>query len=271
VNGAGCLILLLPGPEPTSLTDLLMPTNADDWTYDALFDGALTIRQRRRGFRFGLDSLLLATDLPELEDHATVVELGAGQGAVSLSVAYLHPMVHVIALERQPSLLELLRENVAANGLTNVTVVAGDLREHRFLLSPHSADLVLANPPFFRAGERRRPQDSERAAARHELHGTVEDFLTAAAFVLHQRGRLQLILPPLRLQDTLAASQRVKDLCLESLRFVHSRPDDDAYLVILRWRRGGAADVRILPPLVIYEEGDHYTPEVARRVGRRSR
>ncbi len=249
-----------------------MSEGEQELTCDDLFDGALRIWQRRKGYRFGLDSLLLATGLDEVDEESTVVELGAGQGAVSLAIAHLYGPARVVAVERQSGLSALLKRNAAENEASSVTVVEGDLREHREILEPHSADLVVANPPFFRAGDRRPPEDSERAAARHELFGTVADFVVAAAYVLKQRGRLEMILPPLRLFDAVKAAEGTGDLVPESLRFVHSRKGEDAYLVVCRFRRGGAPDLRIRPPLYVYEGATtDYTEEVARRLLRRGR
>ncbi len=237
---------------------------------DALFDGELIIWQHLDGYRFGLDALLLATDLVDPGQNPCIVELGAGQGAVALTIAHTHPDWQVIALERQPSLLKLLRRNIEVNQLTNVEVIAGDLRDHRDLLDPHSADLVLCNPPYFRPGDRRPSPKVERAAGRHELHGTLADFIAASAYVLDQRGWMQMLTPPLRLPDALAGAEPT-DLSLQSLRFYHANASKNAYLVDYRFRRGGAPDMAIRPPLYIYREQGVYTDEVARRIGRRTR
>ncbi len=249
----------------------------DDITCDILGEGDLEILQHRRGYRFGLDALLLATDLPlegdELDDEAgtSVVELGAAQGIVSLCVARQLERARVVAVERQEALFELLVENIARNDLDDrVEPVRGDVRDHRELLAPHSADLVVCNPPYFRQGERRPSANAQRAAARHELHGELDDFLDAARYVLKQRGRLKIILPPLRLADLIAGSTR-GDLVFESMRFFHSRADTNAYLVESVLRRGGAPDLEIRPPLYIYRNAEDYTDEVQRRIEQASR
>lgn len=241
-----------------------------DLTCDALFDGALRLWQSKRGYRFGIDAVLLATDLPDLDQEATVVDLGAGQGAVALTIAHQHRSWQVIAVERQPSLVAILRKNVAENELDNVRVIEGDLRDYRQLLSPHTADLVVTNPPYYPKGSRRPSTIEERAAAHHELHGELGDFVDAAAYVLHQRGWLQLIAPPIRLAHALDAASNT-DLRPASLRFYHSRATDAAYLFEGRWRRGAAPDMTVRPPLVIYDEPRRYGPEVARRLGREQR
>lgn len=240
----------------------------DAITRDVVGQGALTILQHERGYRFGLDALLLATDLPEVRDGATVVELGAAQGIVSLHIARQFPQVHVVAVERQASLFELLDDNIELNDLRErVEAVHADVRHHRERLEAHSAQLVVCNPPYFRAGERRPSANAQRAAARHELNGTLSDFVDAACYVLEQRGRLKIIVPPLRLADLLQAVDAT-DLAVESLRFFHSRAHTDAYLVESVLRRGGAPDLKVRPPLYIYRNADDYTEEVEQRLGR---
>ena len=243
-----------------------MISEDNDITRDVLGDGALEILQHERGWRFGLDALLLATDLPQLPEEPTVVELGAAQGVVALCVARQHPDARVVAVERQEALFELLEQNIALNGLDErIEAVRGDIREFRDLLEPHSADLVLCNPPYFRRGERRPSKHPERAAARHELHGELKDFVEASRYVLDQRGRMKMIVPPLRLPDLIAAVEE-GDLSLETLRFFHSRHDSTAYLVEAVCRRGGAPDLQIEPPLYIYRNAEDYTEEVQRRI-----
>jgi tRNA1Val (adenine37-N6)-methyltransferase len=239
----------------------------DDITEDTISGGDLTIYQRREGYRFGLDGVLLSTDLPDLPDAPTIVDLGSGQGIVALCLASRFPDARVLAVERQDSLFELLEANIAANGLEGrVDPLQADLRNFRGHLQAHTADLVVCNPPYYRKGERRTSDDAEKAAARNELAGTLADFIDAAAYVLDQRGYLKVILPPLRMGDLFGAVEAT-DLSFAWTRFFHSRDGEDAYLMESVLRRGGAADIRVRAPLVVYD-GENYGPEVQDRIDR---
>lgn len=87
-----------------------------------------------------------------LRPEATVVDLGAGSGAIALSVAREFPVARVIAVERSEQALHWLRRNAAdrrAAGDRPVEVLAGDIAEAGLLAElAGQVSVVLANPPY---------------------------------------------------------------------------------------------------------------------------
>ena len=244
--------------------------SVDEVTQDCI-SGRLMISQRRKGYRYGLDALLLATDLPEIKALAQkgcVLELGAGQGAVGLSIASRKAASRVILVERNDVMRALLLANVEHNkslwGDVDVQVKEVDLREYRAHLDAHSADLVLCNPPYFPLGYRRESEQADRADAHHERHGGLGDFLKAATYCMKHRGWLKMIIPPWRLSDVM--TDLPHDLKVLSLRFIHAEPGEVAYLVEIIARRGGGPELTIRPPLFVRDADGMYSMEVARRV-----
>ena len=81
-----------------------------------------------------------------------VVDLGAGSGALALSVAHEHPGARVTAVERDPGAIEWTRHNAAARaaaGDTPVDVVAGDMTDPELLTDLEgTVDVVVSNPPY---------------------------------------------------------------------------------------------------------------------------
>ena len=234
-------------------------------TRDVVSDGALIIMQSKEGYRFGLDAVLLATEIPDVPLGGTVVDLGAGNGAVGLMIAKRRPDIRVICLEVQRTLVDLLERNIAENELASrVTSVYGDVRQHRLLLKPQSADLVVSNPPYYRTGQGRPSPNRERAAAHQELNGTLRDFVVAAQYVAKPRASLKLVIPPMRLSD-LNYDVRMSDFLHDTCRFVHARANRDAYLMEWVFRRGGAPNFAVKPPLILHGDDDQFLPEVTRR------
>jgi release factor glutamine methyltransferase len=87
-----------------------------------------------------------------------VVDLGAGSGAIALSLAHEHPGTRVTAVERDPGAIEWTRHNAAARaalGDTPVEVVSGDMTDPGLLRElDGSVDLVVSNPPYVPDGAR---------------------------------------------------------------------------------------------------------------------
>ncbi|MBB3085944.1 release factor glutamine methyltransferase [Geodermatophilus sabuli] len=87
-----------------------------------------------------------------------VVDLGAGSGAIALSIAHEHPGGRVLAVERDAGAIEWTRHNAAsraAAGDRPVEVLAGDMTSPRLLTELDGAvDLVVSNPPYVPDGAR---------------------------------------------------------------------------------------------------------------------
>ncbi len=96
--------------------------------------------------------LLVELAAPWLTPGATVVDLGAGSGAIALSVAQEFPVERVIAVERSERALIWLRRNAAdrqAAGDRPVEVLHADIAEPGLLAGlAGAASAVLANPPY---------------------------------------------------------------------------------------------------------------------------
>jgi len=96
--------------------------------------------------------LLVELAAPWLAPGVTVVDLGAGSGAIALSVAQEFPVARVLAVERSERALEWLRRNAAtrqAAGDLPIEVTPGDIGDPGLLAElSGSVGVVLANPPY---------------------------------------------------------------------------------------------------------------------------
>ena len=160
----------------------------EDETLDDVVHGRLKILQKARGYRFSVDALLLA-HFVRLNPQDRVLELGTGSGIISLLLASRSPMAAITGIEVQAELAAMARRSVALNGLGEKIVIReGDVRDIERLFPAHSFDVVVSNPPYRKAASGRINPVPEKALARHELMGTVKDFLQAAGYVLRLAG-----------------------------------------------------------------------------------
>jgi tRNA1Val (adenine37-N6)-methyltransferase len=242
---------------------LISDPPARECTTESLFGGRLTCRQPQRGYRFSQDSVVLAHFFtPSPEEH--ILDLGSGCGIIALILAYRWPAVSVTALELQPGLAEIARNNVELNDFDGrVRIVAGDLREVDRLLPAAGFARVVCNPPYRRRGAARPNPEPEQAIARHEIRAELEDIVKAVAWLLVKGGRADFVYPADR-ADELRKALQAKGCAPVRLRLVYSYPDGPCRLVLLEAVKGGGADLEVLPPFYVQDgPAGRYTPEMA--------
>jgi len=222
----------------------------------------LRVRQPEKGYRFSIDSVLLA-DFAAPHCGRSVLDLGTGSGVVLLLLASRCDVLEKgVGVEIQRTLWEFARRNIGENGFEGrLSAVLCDLRDDVPGLAPRSVDLVVSNPPYRKIGEGRRNPDLGREIARHEVACTMEDVFLAAGKYLSARGRFAIVCPSHRLPEifTLGASTGILP---ETLRFVHPHPGEPANRVLVAGSRRKAKEPAILPPLVVYSARRRYHPEV---------
>ncbi|HEY0208180.1 decarboxylating cobalt-precorrin-6B (C(15))-methyltransferase [Acerihabitans sp.] len=69
---------------------------------------------------------LVSVDRLELARARLLIDVGAGTGSVGIEAACRYPRLRVMALERNPDALALIRDNCARFSLDRVEIVAGE-------------------------------------------------------------------------------------------------------------------------------------------------
>ena len=233
--------------------------NEQEETLDTLFRGRLKILQKKQGYRFSIDALLLAHfSRPNPDDR--ILDLGTGCGVIPLILFYRKKAQKIIAVEIQPSLADLARRNAALNRCSSkFKILEEDLRNLGERFGRESFDRVLANPPYRKVGSGRINPHSEKAIARHEVQATLDDVLGCAHSLLKDKGRLDMIYPAFRTADLIRGLNK-HHLEPKRVQFVHSHERDEARLVLVEALKEGHAQVKILPPFYLFDSERNYTP-----------
>ena len=82
--------------------------------------------------------------ITNLPGPVSVIDLGAGSGAMAISIATEAPNTHVIAVEKSADAIEWLKQNVAFHD-QSIRIVQGDVAD---VLDGVKCDVVVANPPY---------------------------------------------------------------------------------------------------------------------------
>ena len=96
--------------------------------------------------------LLVELALARIVPDATcrVLDLGAGSGAIALSIAHARPKIEVVAVDASAAALKVARENAARLQPGNVRFLHGDW--YAPLVDEHF-ELIVSNPPYVAAGD----------------------------------------------------------------------------------------------------------------------
>ena len=234
-----------------------------DLTRDSFIGGRVWLWQPRRGYRAGVDPVLLAAAVPARPGQR-VLELGCGAGAAILCLGARVPGLGLTGVELQRDYADLAGRNAAANGIA-LEVVCADLAQLPAELRQQRFDHVIANPPYFRAGAHRAATDAGRRVALGEMT-PLSDWVSVAARRLVDRGFLHMIQRSDRLPDLLGAlAGRLGSVEVLPLSGRAGRAPE---LIILSARKGGRAAFRLHAPVVMHpgpvHDGrrDSYTPEI---------
>lgn len=243
-----------------------MPLCRSEVTDDDFLGGQLKVLQPRHGYRAGLDAVLLAAAVaPVRHGPMRVLDIGAGVGTVGLCIARRIELAEVVLLEREASLLELAKANIARNGLEGqvsaragaVGARAADLESVGLI--PASFTHVVANPPFYAAGAAT-PSAAKLKAASHVMdEGDFECWGRFMARMAAPRGHALIVHKTEALPQVLAALEgrfgNIKVLP------IHPRQGGIASRIIVSGIKSSRAPLSVLPGFILHGEGNGFTCE----------
>jgi len=228
-------------------------------TLDLLCGEQLKIFQGKKGYRFSIDSILLA-NFVRLKKGERMLDIGTGCGIIPIYMTrrgFQNPMTGV---EFQPGLFRSALKNKAVNGCDNVEFLQGDVREGLPEMTKDHFSVIVCNPPYTPKGTGRTSPDNSRHTARCESELDLTLLLSLASSLLPRKGRLYLIYPSKRAGELLysAKSHRLEP---KRLRFIHPRDGEESNLFLAEFLKDGGTGTKVEKPLVIHKDR-LYTGEV---------
>ncbi len=221
-----------------------------DETLDTFFQGRLKILQKKEGYRFSIDAILLS-QFASLRKDEKVMDLGTGCGILPLLLSKTAKGSIFVGVEIQKTLAECATKNVHLNHLEDrISILCQDYRQLRGSFPPGSFDVVLSNPPYRRARTGRLNPSTEKAIARHEIKGTLKDLLSIASYLLCNKGRGYFIFPASRAIDLLVGLRHER-LEPKRVQFVYPRAGEPAKFLLVESIKSSGVELKLMPPLLL--------------------
>ena len=213
----------------------------------------LSLLQKKNALAFGTDAFLLSA-FCRASARARALELGAGNGVVSLLLAARKKFAHITAVEIQKEMADLAARNVALNHLeSTVAVRAGDVRTLSAVSLGGEVEVALANPPYMRTDSGFASPHAAKQTARHESEGGIAEFAAAAARCVKYGGLFYTVYRPDRLEALFAALRDAR-FAPKRMVFVHDHPAAEPSMVLTEAKRGAGEGLSILPPLFLHDK-----------------
>ncbi len=163
------------------------------------------------------------------QERSSVLELGSGNGIISIMLAYYRPTWHITGIDIQPHLIKLAKENTRLAEV-NTSFLCSDLRSFSV---KKKFNLVISNPPYFPKTNGKISPIRERAISRHEIMCTMSDVIKAVKRNLNSEGKAYLLYPMSRINELLVSAKRV-DLKFEEKIIFSEVENKKKVLVVLK-------------------------------------
>ena len=236
-------------------------TCGEDERIDDLQRNGYRIIQKKKGFCFGMDAVLLS-GFAQVKEGEVAVDLGTGTGIIPILLEAKTKGKHFTGLEIQEEVAEMAGRSVRLNQLENrVDIVRGDIKEASRLFGKASFDVVTSNPPYMNDNHGLKNPELPKAIARHEVFCTLDDVCREASLLLKSGGRFYMVHRPHRLAEIITALKTYK-LEPKRMKLVHPFVDKEANMVLIEAVRGGRSMMKVEAPIIVYREPCVYTREI---------
>lgn len=233
----------------------------EDETIDDLQLKGLNLIQKKDGFKFGIDAVLLS-DFACVKNKHKVIDLCTGTGIIPFLIYGKYQPKSVYGLEIQKDMIEMAERSVKLNSLDEkVCFINEDLKNIEFLKKLEKFDVVTVNPPYKLNNSGIINPNDKLAIARHEILCNLEDVIHAARILLKDNGRLFMIHRPERLADIFTLMRKYK-IEPKRIKMIHPKMGKAPNIVLVEGQRDGGAYLKWEAPLYVYDNNGKYTKEI---------
>ena len=222
----------------------------------------LKIVQNKKGFCFGIDSVLLSDFAKEIKKGAEVLDLGTGTGIISILLCAKTNLKHITGIEIQEDVCKMAKKSIELNNLQDrFTIINEDIRNLSKKFPAHSFDAIVTNPPYKKENTGLKNEKNVQLISRHEVMCNLEDIAKTTSNLLNSNCSIYMVHRPDRLVDIIQTFRKYK-LEPKKIRFVYPKVGKEPNLILIKATKGGREFLKVEKPLIVYNENGKYTDEI---------
>ncbi len=222
--------------------------------------GDLYFYQLKKGYRFSIDTVLLASAV-SLKNNSKILEAGSGEGVIPVFLTKKGKKFTYTGIEIDEELYKLSQINLQINNIDG-SVIHGDFKNLK-LIQSEQYDIGITNPPYFKIGTGKRNPDPVEEKARHEITGDLDSALRFLSKGVKKKGKIYVIYPAKRL-DHLILTMKKYRISPKKLLIIYPAKREKANFILCEGVKEGGEEVKVVPPLYIYSDPGQkvYTEEM---------
>ena len=199
-----------------------------------------------KGLKITDDAILLSkfikgyfdTNYKNAREKKTFLEIGAGQGVISLLLSETAIVLKIFAVEIQEEIFKILKKNVEINKLNdkiipinkNIKSIEGEY------------DFIFSNPPYKKINSGKMPRNEAERVSKYEVLLTLEELILEIKRLLKNHGEFFVIVPNDRLNDVFK-NIYVNKMNILSIDINKYKKID---LVVVHGKKGGKSNSKII-------------------------
>lgn len=231
-----------------------------DERLDHLFtDQSIQIIQSPTVFSYSIDAVLLARFASMPLRRGKIIDLCTGNGVIPLLMSKFTE-VPITGIEIQKRLYDMACRSILHNKKQDqINMIHGDIKDMPAYFGNNKFDLVTVNPPYFKTtSEKQLNKNDHLTIARHEVYVSLEQVIAVSSQLVKPGGKFAMVHRPGRLVDIVNLMRQYK-LEPKRIQFVYPKSGKEANILLVEGIRDGKPDLKLLPPLYVYDEEGNYT------------
>lgn len=236
----------------------------EDERIDELQCDNLKIIQNKKGFCFGIDSVILSEFADKIKRTDNVLDLGAGTGILGLLIYGKRKPDNIIGVEIQSEVAEMAQRSIELNKLEEkIKIINEDINKiiNKKLIKKNYFNIVITNPPYKEINTGIINNNEKKLISRHEIKASLEDFIRVGGEALKDKGIFYMVHRPERLVDIFYLLRKYK-IEPKEIKFVCPNENKEANLVLIKAIKGGKKFLKIRKTLYIYNNDGEYSEEI---------